>query len=108
MASNAGGSRVSEILSEAEQDCQDHTFKVSVVHRPKKPVRRSKVIAGLLRVLAENTDGWCAFRGATDATLVTTGMIFSVTSDEKRDGFITRVANYLSTSVRQQISLTKI
>jgi hypothetical protein len=108
MASKTTRSGVDIILSEAERNCEDHTFQVQVIHRRGSPPRRPAVIAGLLRVLAENTNGWCANRGATDEDLVTTGMIFNFTSDDKRDEFITRIANYMSNSVRQQISAAKI
>jgi hypothetical protein len=108
MASKAGGSQIDVILSEAERNCEDHTLRVLVSHRRGSPSRRPAIIAGLLRVLAENTDGWCANRGATDEDLITTGMVFSFTSDDKRDEFIARLPQYLSASVRQQITAAKI
>jgi hypothetical protein len=103
-------SEIEVILSEAERSCDAHTFKVRVLHLPSKPsTRQSKVIAGLLRVLAENTDGWCANKGATDADFTTTGMVFHFTSDAKRDEFITkRIRPYLEPVVRQQISVSKV
>jgi hypothetical protein len=103
-------SLVDVVLAEAETDCSAHTSRVKVVHRPAKPKtnRRPNIIAGLLRILAENTDGRCAFRGATDAKLITTGMIFSFTSDKKRDEFMTRIRLYLDDVVRDQLDVGKI
>jgi hypothetical protein len=103
-------SMVDAVLAEAEVDCSAHTLKVRVTHRPAKPkaTRLPGIIAGLLRILAENTDGRCAFRGATDASLVSTGMVFSFTTDEKRNLFIRRIRLYLDEVVRQQLSVSKI
>lgn len=101
--------KASVILAEVERNCDAHTFAVRVRHTPAKPARQSKVIAGLLRVLAENTDGWCANKGAVDTLFKTTGMLFHFTSDKKRDEFIkTRIALYLDTAVQAQLTVTKV
>ena len=101
--------RFSEIFAEAERDCTEHTFRVSVLHESAQPpIRQTKVLAGLLRVLAENTDGRCAFRGATDRALVTDGALFSFTSDAKRNEFIKCLRLYLDASSQQQLSVSKV
>jgi len=102
--------RMSVILSEAEKDCAAHSLLVNVVHTPAlpKPNRQPKIIAGLLRIIAENTDGRCAFRGATDSKLQSTGMVFRFTTDVKRDEFIKRIKLYLDPVVQLQLSVAKI
>ena len=106
---NPPARRVSAILEEAERDCANHTFHVNVLHTPTTPrSRRTKVLAGILRVLAENTDGRCAMRAATDAKLTTTGATFHFTSDAKRDEFISCIRYYMDQTSRRQLSVSKV
>ncbi len=106
---NSPAGRIGAILEGAERDCANHTFHVNVLHTPAKPPsRRIKVLAGILRVLAENTDGRCAVRAATDASLTTTGAIFHFTSDAKRDEFIIRIRVYMDQTSQRQLSVSKV
>ena len=98
-------------LEEAARDCAAHVNPVSVVYAPPPGIKRHyrpKIVAALLRVLAEHTDGFCANRGADDADLIATGMVFRFTSDAKRDEFIARMRVYLRLDLRDRLSATKI
>lgn len=102
---------VGRILEGAETDCSAHVRGVSVVYarRPERRLRHStRIVAGLLRILADHTDGFCANRGADDADLVATGMVFRFTSDAKRDQFIARMGRYLEPDLLERLSATRI
>jgi hypothetical protein len=101
--------RIAELVEEAAADCSAHTYAVRVTYTcPPGKQHRLSIIAGLLRIMADHTDGFCATRGATDDDLPTPGMIFRFTSDAKRDLFIRRITIYLSAGVVGCLRTVKI
>ena len=78
-----------------EHNCSQHTVVVKVLYTDADPKRRSKIIAGLLIVLAECTDGFCAAKGVEASDLTFPGMKFRFTSSKKVKEFKKRVAWYL-------------
>jgi hypothetical protein len=98
------------VLAEAETDCEDHTLKVRVGVKtpPLAPAFDEEVVAGLLRWLAQCTDGRCATRDAKTAHLMGQGMVFHFTSDLKRDEFRQMLVAYLPNALRQRLTFKKI
>ena len=97
-------SKASELLdrlSQVEAGCDKHTFHITIKINQKITEKLNyKIIGGCLRVLAQDTDGLCAFKNVTDRKLISdTGAVFSFTSEENRALFKKRCRLYLSTSV---------
>jgi hypothetical protein len=96
------------VLAEAERDCSKHTFGVRVRYFCNPLKHRTSIVAGLLRVLADHTDGYCANRDANDVDLTKSGMLFHFTSDVKRDEFMQAIQRYLRKEVRDCLTVNKV
>lgn len=85
------------LAESSEHDCDRHTHAVTVKYlkTTDAPTRVPGIIAGLLRVLAQYTDGLCALRKATDENLTTKGMVFHFSSKKKVEQFVGRIRMYL-------------
>ena len=91
----------------AETDCSKHVFPVRVKFE-KRTAHSARIIGGLLRILAEYTDGYCSYRDALDEDLTQSGMIFRFTTDEKRAAFIATIPAYLSADIVKQLTITRL
>ena len=91
----------------AESDCSLHVFPVRVKIE-KRTAHHARIIGGLLRILAEYTDGFCSYRDALDTDLTQAGMIFRFTTEEKRTLFCQRIPFYLSAETARQLTITTL
>nr|WP_137117379.1 hypothetical protein [Azospirillum argentinense] len=97
-------------ISEArEKDCAKHTSAVNVMARPGlAKVRQTELVAGILRVIAEYTDGFCAVRHADDKDLTTSGMVFKFSTDAKRAKFKERIPQYLHSAITTHLAISNL
>lgn len=94
----------------AERDCSKHTYEIRVALDEAKLTRKqhSNLIGGLLRQLADYTDGYCATKAADDAGLRPgRSMSFWFTSKEKQEKFDKRIAIYLRSDIDAALTRTR-
>jgi hypothetical protein len=92
-----------------EHNCSSHTKKVTVRLDEAKleKQQRSNLIAGLLRVIAEYTDGFCAVELADDADIVKdSGMQFWFTTSDKQETFKNRIRIYLRADISGALAVS--
>jgi len=101
---------LSEILGEVENECEDHTLAVVVkFQNDGKLTKQVRIIGGILRVLAEHTDGFCATDGADDPDLIApSGMVFHFIEEKRQRLFIERIKHYLRGELFERITATNI
>jgi predicted Mrr-cat superfamily restriction endonuclease len=90
-----------------EQDCSKHVKRIVIKLDANKleAKRKSGLIAALLRVIAEYTNGFCAVEHADDADIVSSdGMHFWFTTEEKRAEFEKRIGFYLDADIVAALS----
>lgn len=94
-------------INEIEKKCSSHTKGVNVSVDDKLPSKYDlKIIAGVLRVIAENTDGYCANKHADNEDLNKAGMIFHFTTEEKRNNFKRDVGEYVPSGIKTHLKVT--
>ena len=99
----------SEILGEAEENCDRHLVRLSVSYVCDAVAKghRLEVVAALLRLLATYEDGFCAVRGSEDRDLTPPSKLaFRFTSYDKRRAFTRSAKLYLNEDVYNCLSFT--
>ena len=92
-----------------ERDCSKHNKRVTVKLDELKLTRKQhpNLIAGLLRVVAEYTDGFCAVELARDDDLTASkGMGFWFSDADKQALFKKRIGIYLEEEISGALTST--
>jgi hypothetical protein len=93
-------------LPERESNCDEHIEHVRVRWRETKQSKALRIVAGILRVLAEHTDGFCAYQHADDADFISPGMSFWFRTEKLANEFRKRIPTYLTSTHAAKLEIS--